>query len=151
MKFQPKTDKEIAEANLWIAGNYSFEIIEGTDKVSKTSGNEMIELKMKVYNDEGNHIFVNDYLLESMAYKLKHAADACGLADGYTAGSLSGMDFVGKCGTLKLKIQKSKDPAYADKNVVGDYVVKKDGEEAATVNGSMSHTVSAIKDDSIPF
>lgn len=148
MKFQPKTDKEISEANLWPDGNYSFEIIEGVDKQSK-SGNDMIELKVKVYNNEGGYIFVNDYLLERIAYKLRHAAVACELTEQYEAGSLVGMDFVGKCGTLKLKIQKSKDPAYADKNVVGDYVVKKDGEEdvhVATVTNGV-----AIKDDSIPF
>lgn len=146
MKFQPKSDKEIAEANLWTEGNYSFEIVEGVDKTSK-SGNEMIELKVKVFNDDGGFIFVKDFLLESMAFKLKHAAQVCGLD--YEGGAIAGMDFVGKCGTLKLKIQKQKDPQYADKNVIADYVVKKDGEEPV-VNG-VAHTTSSIESDIVPF
>lgn len=150
MKFAPKTDKEIAEANLWQPANYSFEIIEATDRVSK-SGNDMIELKLKVFNNEGSYIFVNDYLLESMAYKLKHAADVCGLSDQYLAGSLVGMDFVGKSGTVKLKIQKSKDAAYADKNVIGDYVVNRD-EHTALLNGTpASSEPRNVMDDTIPF
>lgn len=148
MKFVPKSEKEIAEASLWPNGEYAFEIIEAADKVSKTSGNEMIELKMKVYNDEGAHIFVNDYLLESMAYKLRHAAVACNALDKYEAGSLSSHDFMGQAGRVKLKIQKSKDPQYADKNVIGDYVVKKDGEETP-VSSNVSGT--PIHDDTIPF
>lgn len=147
MRFAPKTEKEIAEANLWQPGNYSFEIVEATDKVSK-SGNDMIELKVKVFNDEGKYILVNDYLLESIAYKLKHAADACGLSDSYNSGSLSGMEFVGKCGTLKLKIQKDKDGQYADKNVIGDYVVNK---EVAASNDTPPPASVSIKDDSIPW
>lgn len=153
MKFVPKTDKEIAEANLWPAANYSFEIIESADQVSK-SGNDMIKLKLKVFNDDGSFILLDDYLLESMAFKLKHAAQVCGLD--YEGGQLAAMDFHGKCGTLKLKIQKGKkkddgsDEYYADKNAVGDYVVKKDGEETV-LNGSVPHATTAIKDDSIPF
>lgn len=157
MKFQPKTDKEIAEMGLWPVGNYSFEITEGVDKISQ-KGNEMIEMKVKVFNDDGGYIFVKDFLMENIAYKLKHASDACGLSENYTSGILSGMDFVGKCGTLKLKIQKGKpkneenpDPndCYPDKNVVGDYVVKKDGDEEVS-HAAVSNGV-ALKDDSIPF
>lgn len=149
MKFEPKTDKQIAEMNLWPEGNYSFEILEGVDKQSKQL-NDMIELKVKVFNDNGGFIFVKDYLLESMAYKLRHAAKVCDLVAQYDSGLLAGMDFAGKCGTLKLKIQKSKDPAYADKNVVGDYIVKKDGDEEVVVN-SAAHATAPLKDDSIPF
>ena len=149
MKVTPRTDKEIAEMNLWPEASYGFEVIEGLDKVSK-SGNEMIELKLKVYNDDGGFIFVKDYLLDSLAYKIKHAAEACELVDQYNAKSLIGMDFVGKCGTLKLKIQKSKDSAYADKNVVGDYIVKKDG-ETAIMNGSASKPVEQVIQDECPF
>ena len=147
MKFQPKTDKEIAEMNLWPEAQYSFEVLEAVDKASK-AGNDMIELKLKVYNDDGGFIFVKDYLLESLAYKLKHAATVCGLSDQYAAGTLAGGDFVGKAGTIKLKIQKSKDAAYADKNVVGDYVVKKDGETSPPVGHPAG---DALPDDSIPF
>lgn len=149
MKFTPKTEKEIAEEKLWPAGEYSFEITEAFDKVSK-SGNEMIELKVKVINDDADFIFVTDYLLESLAYKLRHAAEACGLLSQYEAGSLVGSDFTFKTGTLKLKIQKDKNGQYPDKNVVGDYVKP----ERASANGVTAPAAAASApaiDDTIPF
>src|ERR1700761_5913233 len=102
MKFAPKTDKEIAESNLWPDGLYSFEIVEGVDKISKvkpdgSGGNEMVELKVKVYNEDGGHIFVNDYLLESIAYKLRHAAVACGLSATKQGGTIFWSGFFWKC------------------------------------------------------
>jgi hypothetical protein len=146
MKFTPKSEKEIAEANLWPAGEYGFEVIDAKDKVSKTSQAEMIELKLKVYNDDGGFIFVNDYLLESLAYKLRHAAVCCGLEANYDAGNLLANDFAGKMGKLKLKIQKDKSGLYPDKNTVGDYVT------TADVSVSIiSPNGTAIADDTIPF
>lgn len=149
MKVTPKSEKEIAEENLWPVGEYSFEVLDASDKVSK-SGNEMIELKLKVYADDGGHIFVNDYLLDSMAYKLRHASVACNALSKYEAGSLQASDFIGAAGRVKLKRQKSKDPQYADKNVVGDYVVKKDGEAGGDIPPGHP-AASAIPDDTIPF
>lgn len=146
MKFQPKTEKQIAEENLWPAGEYSFECYEAEDKVSK-SGNDMIVLKLKVFNDDGAFIYVNDYLLESMAYKLRHAAVACNALAAYEAGHLSSHDFQGQAGRVKLKVQKSKDPQYADKNVISDYVVKKDGE----TDTSAPAIPASAPDDSIPW
>jgi hypothetical protein len=155
MKFTPKTDEEIARENLWPAGEYSFEILEAADKTSK-SGNEMIEMKVKVINDDGGFILVNDYLLESIAYKLKHAAEACGLLEQYSTGSLVSHDFIGKTGMLKLKIQKGKPKddgsgdVYPDRNAIGDYVKPKSG------NGSAGHAIAApapaaFIDDTVPF
>jgi hypothetical protein len=124
MRFEPKTEKEIAEANLWPAGEYGFEIIEAVEKISK-SGNDMIKLKLKVINNNNAFIFVDDYLLENMAYKLRHCAEACGLLESYEKGELSANDMKDKTGTLKLKISKDKTGQYADKNDVQDYVVEK--------------------------
>lgn len=123
MKFQPKTEKEIAEANLWPEGEYGFEVTEANDTASK-KGNDMIKLKLRVYNAEGAFKFIDDYLLESMAFKLRHCASTCGLLDVYEGGSLLASDFVGKNGFVKLKITKDETGKYADKNDVKDYVVK---------------------------
>lgn len=151
MKFTPKTEKEIAEENLWQPGEYSFEVLEAADKTSK-SGNEMIELKLKVYADDGGYIFLNDYLLESMAYKLRHAADACGILEQYNAGSLVAADFAGKAGRVKLVIQKSKDPQYSDKNAVKDYVKSSaETKASAPVNGVAQETPGKFIDETIPF
>jgi len=127
MKFTPKSEKEIAEEKLLPEGTYPFEISKGEDKVSK-SGNEMIELLVRVFKPDGNFLLVSDYLLESMAYKLRHAAEACGLLHEYESGTLLGSNFIGKTGELKLGIQKDKNGTYPDKNVVKDYIVPKEGD-----------------------
>lgn len=122
--FQPKTENELREANLIAAKTIcDFEVLEANDKVSK-AGNDMIELKLKVYRPDGGYIFVNDYLLASMEFKLRHSAAAIGALVKYNKGALSADDFTGKSGKLIVGIQKSEDPQYPDKNVVKDYIEK---------------------------
>ena len=142
MNVTPRTEKEIAELNLIPPGVYDFEILDGMDKVSK-AGSEMIELKLKVWDGNGAERIIFDYLLDAMAFKLRHAAELCGLIDQYNAGRLNGHSFKGKTGKLKLGIQKDKNGVYADKNVVADYVTQK------VVEAMASHK-EAI-DDAIPF
>lgn len=144
MKFTPKTEKQIQEENLRPAGTYSFEIVKAEDKISSKQ-NEMIELTLKVFDNDGNSFLVNDYLLESMAFKLRHAADACGLIDRYEMGTLQAIDFDGKTGQVKIKISKDKNGVYADKNTVGDYITEKN-----VVTNSVSASPPMI-DDTIPF
>lgn len=132
MKFQPKTEKEITEDNLLQPGVYDFEIVEGNDKTSQ-KGNDMIELKVCVYGTDGNARYVFDYLLESIAYKLRHACDACGLLETYQTGDLTSQDFVGKTGKCKINIQKDKTGQYADKNSIQDYVKREN------MNSDMPH------------
>lgn len=144
MKFAPKSEKEIAEENLIKPGFYDFEVVDATEKTSK-SGNEMIELKLNVFDGDSPRIVI-DYLLESMAFKLRHAADACGLLPNYEAGSLLADDFKGKSGKLKIKIDKDKSGQYADKNGVGDYVKRE-----ATAIPDGRPVAPADLDDSIPF
>lgn len=139
MQYQPKTEKEIAEANLLPVGVYNFDIIEAEDKVSK-QGNEMIVLKLQVFDANGAHRFVDDYLLEAIPHKLRHIACAMGMEEKYNSGKLLASDFTGKSGQVKLRIQKDKDGVYADKNVVGDYIVPKAGA-----------AVEPPIDDTIPF
>jgi Protein of unknown function (DUF669) len=155
MKFTPKSDKEIAEERLLPEGEYGFEISQGVEKTSK-AGNEMIELTVRVFKDDGSFLLVTDYLMESMMYKVSHAAKACGLEDKYNMGKLTGDDFVGKTGQLKLGIQKDKNGQYPDKNVVKDYIVPKDGEQAVKPKGSIAASKDKKVDtsdleDEIPF
>lgn len=128
MKFTPKTEKEIREDGLMPEGEYPFVISNAEDKISK-SGDEMIKLLIRVFNPDGSFNLVNDYLLESVAFKLRHACEACGLLDKYESGSLLAADFIGKKGMLKLSIRKDTTGQYGDQNKVKDYIVTKDGEE----------------------
>lgn len=166
MKFQPKSEIDLQNDNLWPVGVYGFEVLEDVtlgqnhyqtiDRVSK-NGNEMIQLVLKVYNDDGRFITVIDYLLESIAYKLRHAAAACGLLDKYETGILTAADFKGKSGNLKLKIDKDKTGQYSDRNGVADYVTPEDYVSASPknrINGVVGAKSSAAADmisDDIPF
>lgn len=137
MKFTPKTEKQIAEDCLRPAGIYSFEIVDATNEISK-KGNEMIKLSLRLYSKDGDDCgILSDYLLESLAYKLRHAAIACGLDALYGGGTLDASDFIGKTGDLKLAIKRDKTGQYPDQNSVSDYLLKK--------------SVAVDVDDGIPF
>lgn len=145
MEFEPKTEEQIIEDMLWPEGDYAFEILSGVDKISK-KGNEMIELNLQVFNSEGNFIFVYDYLLESMKFKLLHISQACGLYEKYMTGRLIGDDFKGKAGMLKLGRQDAQN-GYPAKNVVDDYIVPdKETKPTKKQSGAASKF-----DDDIPF
>jgi hypothetical protein len=121
MNFQPKTEREIADAKLWPKGDYDFEILDAWEKRS-AAGNEMIELKLRLSNGNGLTRSLPDYLLSKRAGKLRHCAAACGLVDKYLTGLLSDDDFVGKRGRLRLGIEKDRTGNYPPKNVVIDYL-----------------------------
>jgi hypothetical protein len=125
MNFQPKTVKELQQESerLLLPARkepYPATVESAVDKTSK-SGNEMIEIKLKVFADDGSHRTVTDYLMEAMAHKLFHFAEATGNMDKYESGTLSSNDCEGKELFVKIGI----DPAngnFAAKNVVKDYV-----------------------------
>lgn len=119
MKFTPMTQEEIARASLLEAGVYGFEVIGALDKISK-AGNEMIELKLNVFGEE-RETHVYDYLMEKLAFKLRHFAECTGLLGEYESGTLDAYRCNGKVGYCKLAI----DPGNGDfgpKNVVKDYI-----------------------------
>lgn len=148
MKFQPKSEQELQAMNLIDPGTYQFEVVTATDKISK-KGNEMIEVQLKIWDINGHEHIVYDYLLESMAYKLKHFADVCGLGDKYLAGELGSLDCVGRGGKVELIIQdgqpKPDGGLYPAKNAVKDYVLKGSGNTKPAVIDE------PFVDDDLPF
>lgn len=160
MRFTPKTEKEIQEEGLLQPGTYSFEIVAAEEKTS-AKGNDMIELKLFVYDDEGRPRTMRDFLTESIAYKLRHAAEVCGLLDDYEAGELTASDFIGKTGQLKIRIEKDKSGQYPDKNGVADYIKPEDSivRPVSAHNRAKADGYQAAKeaqapielDDEIPF
>jgi len=130
MKFQPKTEKEIAEAGLLPVGVYPFEVLEASDSTSK-AGNGMIVLDILIHAPDGSNRKLTDYLLEAMAFKLYHFSKHHGLIDKYQAGSLTAEDCIGRSGWVKLGIQKGKPKPdgggdYPDRNSVATYVAGPD-------------------------
>ena len=121
MNFKPKTEAEVSTYELFPAGEYDFDVIKATDVVS-SKGNEMIKLELDIYAANGNKTRVFDYLLEVLAYKLKHFCDCVGLTKEYEEGRLNAAMCKGKAGRCKLGIDKDKTGEYTDKNVIKDYI-----------------------------
>lgn len=149
MKFSPKSEKELAADGLWPGGEYDFEIVEAEEATSK-AGNDMIKMKVFVFNAEGNKRTVYDYLMESVGYKLRHAAEACGLLSEYESGSLEAFDFQGKTGRCKLTIQKDKTGAYPDRNGIADYIPTVTTASVAQA-AQRARAKAPVMDDEIPF
>lgn len=150
MRIKPKTEEEVATRKLLPEGTYPFKIDNAEEKVSK-NGNDMIVLVIEVYTPDGKSTVIYDYLMESMAYKLRHAAYACGLVAEYESGNLNDYDFKGKEGFLKLGIQKDKTGEYGDKNVVKDYIVADTGSQKTTPTKAKKADDADPFADEIPF
>jgi hypothetical protein len=143
MRFKPLSEEEIQMEGLIDPGQYSYQVIEATDEKSK-SGNDMIKLKLRVWDANGKERLIFDYLLEAMAFKLRHFCEGLGLLESYNSGTLSSASCEGKCGHLELMIQKDKTGQYAPKNAVKDYIVKdKSDSEAKVAEGFI--------EDDLPF
>lgn len=134
MQFQAKSEKQIAEENLLPEGVYPFEVIGAADKQSK-AGNDMIELRLRVFNGERSHQ-LTDWIMEKLPSKLFHFCAYSGLSRQYEAGTLSGPDCIGKNGYVSVIIQEDKTGQYPPRNSVKDYVrqpeMKKSGVVADT-------------------
>lgn len=154
MRTTPKTEKEIQEANLLPKGWYPFTIQKAEEKTSK-AGNEMIELNVQVYKDNG-FVFVKDWLMDTEfgAYKLRHCAATCDVLDDYEGGGIQADSLEGKEGYVKISIQKSKDKDFPDKNQIQDYAkdmpVQK-GEAAVGKPNKANIEEPGADDDDIPF
>jgi hypothetical protein len=141
MRFTPRSEKEIAEANLLPPGFYDFEVFEAEEKISKNN-NEMIELKLYVYDDRGLRRMVRDWLVENVPGKLRSFAAAVGLLEDYEQGHLRADDLVGRPGRVKIGIRKDPAGAYPDQNRVLDYV---------RPEGSEPRAEKPIVEDKIPW
>lgn len=145
MKFTAKTEAEVS--GLLVDGRYAFEVVEAEDRVSK-SGNEMIALKLRIYNSNNVARFVFDYLLEALDYKLRHFADTAGLLHVYEGNSLYARDCVGKKGFCLVATDDS-NPSYPPKNIIKDYC--KSEQSLTSQPGVGSAPLDDFHNDEIPF
>lgn len=155
MKFAPKTEDEIRKEQekrgAWPPGVYDAEIVSAVEKLSK-AGNDMIEMTLQVYHpDDGATRQVFDWLVEAMAFKLRHCCEAAGLADAYEAGSLEAWQLEGKSVKVKLGIDPK---AEIKRNRVVDYVVSTDAQHVRPAPARAATAASKPADpfgDDIPF
>src|SRR4051812_33267461 len=120
MQYNPQNERDIRDALLLDPGDYDFEVVDAKDTVSKSSGNEMIALKLRIFpHDDSPPRLVNDYLVPGSSLgelKINRFCHAVGIQDTYFAGELTGLSCEGASGRLKLSIQASEQ--YGDKNQV---------------------------------
>lgn len=120
MQFSAKTEAQIQEESLIPVGEYDFTVVKADNKVSKNTSSEMIQLDMDVFVD-GVARPLKDWLMEQMAYKLRHFCFSVGLGSKYEDGNLQANDCVGRSGKVKIGIKESAE--YGKQNNVKDYVV----------------------------
>ena len=152
MRFAPKSENELASANLWGPGEYDFEV-NAAEEATSAKGNDMVKLTVWVFNHEGQRRTVFDYLVdtEGGAYKIRHFAEATGLLPQYERGELLADDMAGRTGRCKLTVQKDKSGQYPDKNGIGDYLKPKAGARPLSAPAQRKPVPAGDIDDDIPF
>jgi hypothetical protein len=167
-EFTPRTEEEVQKMSrppLLAEGEADFEVIrvisedKGARLMSK-SGNPMLQLTLKVWDKDGNEGKVDDWLvfMDVMMFKIKHFWDSVGKPEVFASGKFDPGDCFGKCGKLKLTIQKgnekprdkwkgSEPEFYPDRNSVKDYIeFSKD-----KANRKTKENDAPFFDDDIPF
>jgi hypothetical protein len=145
MKFQPKSETQLTEDRLAKDGDYDFQVLEASDKKSK-AGNQMIELKLGIFNGDALRWHVYDYLVPQMEVKLRHFCDCTGLLAVYESGALAAEACRGRAGRCRLIIEEA-EGSYPDKNVVKDYILRK----AKPLSPPPVQAPPAPGEDDVPF
>lgn len=150
MKFNPLTDKELAEQRGTIAaGKGDFEVLEAEERLSKSSGNPMLALKLKVWDQNGREGRIFDYIVANAQWKLKACLESIGLGADYDKGEINPMHIEGKSGRLLIEVKK--DPDYGDKPVVKTYLPLQETLEIKDQAKAINATEPPDFSDDIPF
>ena len=106
-------------------GRYPYVVTDYKEEISRSSGNPMIHLTLKITAPDGKTNIVHDYLLNE-TYKLHNICSSLGLMEMYNSGEVNAYAFDRRKGFVDVKIQKGssdgKGGMYPDKNVISDYV-----------------------------
>lgn len=150
MKFEPKTEKQIADERLLPDGEYDVEIVGAVEKTSK-KGNQMLEISVRVFGDS-RVLVIRDYLLENQQEKLLNLCTACGIPEKYHAGELEPSDLQGLSCRAKIKVEPPKD-GYDASNRIKSYVKPKGLEQRKAVAAAQKLVAEAAtaNGDDIPF
>lgn len=151
MRFEVKSEEEINSFELLPEGIYPFKVVKAEDATSQ-NGNEMIKLQLIIMDENNVKHLIFDYLLPSIAYKLRHFCNSVGMMDKYETGEFCDMDCLNKQGYAHIVIQKGQAKPeggyYPDKNSVKDYVIP------MAVQPSITQPLKAdnsFADDQLPF
>lgn len=136
MKVNPKSEQEFKSRNLLDPGTYDFTVLNAVEKVSKNSGEPMIEIIIHVFGMDGRRFTIYDYLIdkEPMDFKLRHIAHISGVLNKYEEGEVNANDLIGKKGKVKVSIRKDTTGIYGDKNQIVDYIVEENNKNVDFFN-----------------
>lgn len=129
MRVTPKTDEELS--NVWNGGWYPATIENAVEGLSSKNA-AMLTLTVKAYdNENGRSKELKDYIVDAVAYKVKHACEACGLLGDYERGHVDPQKMVSVNLEVKLGIEQDKTGQYPDKNKIIDYRAASKSQPAA--------------------
>lgn len=167
MKFTPKTEQELAEQGLAPKGTYPFDVVTAEERVSKTSGRDMIAVEIVFYLPDGGSRKITDYLMESVAFKLHSFCKSTGLLAKYNQGNFGAEDCEGRSGYVNIAIEPSKPKEdgsgdWPAKNKVASYssgpdkksdvaTTPKPSARPAPSEAQQANVSDDTGDDSIPF
>ena len=146
MKFQPKTESELASENLAPEGQYGYEVASATEEIGKTSGKPYIKLGLKIYGDDGreNRMFCN--LSTGYERLLRNFCDSAGILAEYGRGELHPDMLIGLGGGCQVIIKTQ--PGFSPKNEVKDFVKRKDN---VAKPASVAKSPTDPDDDGLPY
>lgn len=161
MRFTPLTDEEIETQRRQLElGESDFEILEADAQTSK-AGNDMIVLKINIYDKKGSSGIVYDYLImyeengtvpkDKIAFahwKTKSVCKSIGKEENYNKGDLEPYMFPGQAGKCITKMQKDKTGKYHDKVVIDEYLPT---ENPKKIEPAKNITLDNKKEEDEPF
>ena len=91
-------------------GKYDFEVIEATEKVS-SAGNQMIELKLKVFDGQGGTQRLMDWLVlkETVYFKIVEFCKAVNQGELLDGGQLNAVQCLHRTGVCKVGVETEVD------------------------------------------
>ncbi len=153
MRFQAKTDTEIATEGLPPEGWHEAEVIAAEEATSK-KGNPMLKVRLKLFTPNGERMAF-DYLLGSFARKLKRFCEAAGLEEQYKKGSIEPGDVFGKIVMAEVVHDTPTTGQYANQTnaQINDYRKVERQAKAASVTGKAQIPAGGVEinEDDIPF
>jgi hypothetical protein len=121
MKYNPNA----ANADLLPDGWYDATLTAEEKKSRKKQ--DMMVVTSEVRSN-GLPFFIEDYFVGEVPFHMKRFKKLCTvLGLDFDAGEIPARDFEGRGVRVELKTQKSKDPAYDDKNIVAHYAPMESG------------------------
>lgn len=140
-KFMPQSEEQIIKESLIPDKTIcDVEIVDAEDTISKTTGNEMIKLTIKVFY-EGREFIMFSYITFGDAHMarltLARSCNSFGIMDAYNKGSISAHDYMGKSGKAKIRLKD--DPTYGLKNEIAEFIKRAEPMD------------KSVSEDEVPF